>query len=377
MLAARLSFAILLSLGFVVVFNYFFGESRAGLFGRGILFGSFLLFGLFTVLTRCAVFALVDKSSKRQRWLFVTTSLVSPLLQKDLISQHFRGQCSFLMEPEGSHKEHSWENLDGVLNEKWSHIVIAEREQLPSTVLQRLMKAKFESFRIIDLFDFYEEQWRKVPLYHVDNTWFLLNDGFKLFGNPIGLRFKRLMDIGFASFGALVSMPIMLIVAVMVKLESKGPIIYKQERTGKNGKSFTIFKFRTMSTDAEKNGAVWASVNDPRVTRIGNFLRKSRLDELPQFFNIIEGSMSFVGPRPERPEFNTNLATEIDFYDLRHLVHPGLTGWAQVMYPYGASIEDAREKLQYDLYYIKNHSVWLDISIILKTIKIVVMGKGR
>jgi lipopolysaccharide/colanic/teichoic acid biosynthesis glycosyltransferase len=169
----------------------------------------------------------------------------------------------------------------------------------------------------------------------------------------------------------------MLITAVLIRLESSGGAIYKQVRTGKDGKDFTIFKFRSMRSDAEKNGAQWASQNDSRVTRIGNFIRKTRIDELPQLFNILRGTMSFIGPRPERPEFNRSLEKELSFYNLRHIVQPGLTGWAQVLYPYGASLEDAKEKLQYDLFYIKNYSLWMDISIVLKTITVVVFGRGR
>jgi lipopolysaccharide/colanic/teichoic acid biosynthesis glycosyltransferase len=153
-----------------------------------------------------------------------------------------------------------------------------------------------------------------------------------------------------------------------IKLESKGKVIYKQQRVGLNNKVFNVYKFRTMQENAEQNGAVWASVNDPRITKIGILLRKTRLDEIPQFLNILIGNMSFVGPRPERPEFVEQLKQEIPFYNERHLIKPGLTGWAQINYPYGASVADAKEKLQYDLFYIKNQSVALDISIILKTI---------
>lgn len=177
--------------------------------------------------------------------------------------------------------------------------------------------------------------------------------------------------------GLLLSLPISLITAILIKVDSKGPVFYKQERVGKNGKTIEVIKFRSMRTDAEKDGKpIWATAEDDRTTRVGRIIRKIRVDEIPQFWNIIKGEMMFVGPRPERPHFVSQLADEIQFYEHRHLVAPGLTGWAQVKYPYGASVEDARQKLQYDLYYIKNQSLPLDMVIIFETIKTVLFGKG-
>jgi lipopolysaccharide/colanic/teichoic acid biosynthesis glycosyltransferase len=169
----------------------------------------------------------------------------------------------------------------------------------------------------------------------------------------------------------------MLVTALLIKIESPGDILFRQIRTGKDGEPFSIFKFRSMRSDAEKDGAQWASKNDQRVTRVGKFIRLTRIDELPQLLNIFRGEMSFIGPRPERPEFNTLLEKEIPYYEMRHLVNPGLTGWAQVLYPYGASVEDSKEKLQYELYYIKNYSLLLDLQIVLKTVGVVLLGRGR
>ena len=169
----------------------------------------------------------------------------------------------------------------------------------------------------------------------------------------------------------------MALVSLFIKLESRGPVIYRQVRTGLGGQEFEMLKFRSMSDDAERNGPQWAQKSDPRVTRVGRAIRLLRIDELPQLFNVLKGEMSFIGPRPERPVFNETLEKEIPLYNLRHLVRPGITGWAQVMRPYGASVEDAREKLQYDLYYIKNYSVLLDIGIVFKTLRVVLLGKGR
>jgi exopolysaccharide biosynthesis polyprenyl glycosylphosphotransferase len=179
-----------------------------------------------------------------------------------------------------------------------------------------------------------------------------------------------------ALIGASLSLPIIVVTAILIKIESRGPVFYKQERIGKNGRPFVLMKFRSMKMDAEKAGPVWASKQDDRTTRVGRIIRKVRIDEIPQFWNILRGEMSFVGPRPERPHFVDQLALEIPYYAQRHLIAPGLTGWAQIKYPYGASIEDAREKLQYDLFYIKNHSLLLDAIILFETIKIILFGRG-
>jgi len=179
-----------------------------------------------------------------------------------------------------------------------------------------------------------------------------------------------------AFFGAILSLPIVLATAIAIKLESPGPVLYRQERVGENGRTFMVMKFRSMRTDAEKDGPVWAQTGDNRATRIGRIIRKIRVDEIPQFWNILKGDMNFVGPRPERPHFVKQLAEEIPYYEQRHLIAPGLTGWAQIKYPYGASIEDARQKLQYDLYYIKNQSLLLDAIILFETVKTILFGRG-
>jgi exopolysaccharide biosynthesis polyprenyl glycosylphosphotransferase len=188
---------------------------------------------------------------------------------------------------------------------------------------------------------------------------------------------REVVHRGLALIGFIVSLPIAILTAVLIKLDSKGEIFYRQERVGKNGRIFKVIKFRSMKTDAEADGKpVWATTEDERVTRVGRVIRKIRVDEIPQFWNIIKGEMSFVGPRPERPHFVEQLAGEIPFYEHRHLVAPGLTGWAQIKYPYGASVEDARQKLQYDLYYIKNQSLALDLVIVFETVKTVLLSKG-
>jgi exopolysaccharide biosynthesis polyprenyl glycosylphosphotransferase len=188
---------------------------------------------------------------------------------------------------------------------------------------------------------------------------------------------KRVFDLLVSLSLLTVTSPIMLITAILIKLESHGPVFYRQERIGQHGRPFSIFKFRSMRADAEKDGRPqWARKNDDRITLIGRFIRRTRIDELPQVFNVFMGEMSFVGPRPERPYFVADLNRKIPYYGVRHIVKPGITGWAQVRYPYGASVEDSLEKLQYDLYYVKNHSLFLDLMILTQTVQVVLWGQG-
>jgi sugar transferase (PEP-CTERM system associated) len=381
-LMGRSFIAISFTLAFVVSAHYFGGRERAGIFGRGILIGSTILFGVLASFYRSVLASWLTRTFRKARWLFVTTRSLYNLVKQDLEKNPFRGQVFFLLNNHQAHDDKNilgtWhENMQETLKAKWSSIVVALDDQTPEELIEKLMMARFDANNVRDLVQFYEEIWQKVPLFYLGSRWFLLTEGFHLLGNPIRLRLKRLMDVTISSAILILTAPLMLLTFIAIRLDSPGNAIYKQVRTGRDGRDFVIYKFRSMRNDAEKNGAQWAKQNDARITRIGNFLRKTRIDELPQLFNILQGSMSFVGPRPERPEFNTSLEKELSFYNLRHMVQPGLTGWAQVSYPYGASLEDAKEKLQYDLYYIKNYTLWLDISIVLKTITVVFFGRGR
>ncbi|HKJ05211.1 MAG TPA: TIGR03013 family XrtA/PEP-CTERM system glycosyltransferase [Geopsychrobacteraceae bacterium] len=254
-------------------------------------------------------------------------------------------------------------------------IIIALAEQRGVMPVSELLKCRFSGIDIVDSSSFYEEMTGKVLVNNVHPGWFIYASGFEI--DLIALYGKRILDIIFSALGALLSLPVMLVVALVVKLDSPGPVLFRQIRVGKNENIFELYKFRTMREDAEsQTGAVWAMDNDPRVTKVGRFLRKARLDELPQFFNVLKGDMAFVGPRPERPEFVLELYQLLPYYAKRHALKPGVTGWAQVNYPYGASVEDALEKLKYDLYYIKNYSIFLDILIIMETVQVVLFGKG-
>ena len=262
-----------------------------------------------------------------------------------------------------------------VKRENIDRIVVAigdRRGQFPTEELLRLSLSGDVS--IEESASFYERLTGRVLLDLIRPSWLIFSSrGRRARLNEIACA---VMHRSVALVGAILSLPIALVTALLIKIESRGPVFYKQERVGKNGRPFTLMKFRSMRVDAEKNGPVWAQTEDDRTTRIGRIIRKIRVDEIPQFWNILRGDMNFVGPRPERQHFISQLAQEISFYEQRHLIAPGLTGWAQIKYPYGASVEDARRKLEYDLYYIKNQSITLDATIMFETIKTILLGRG-
>jgi sugar transferase (PEP-CTERM system associated) len=265
---------------------------------------------------------------------------------------------------------------DVIRNEKIDRVVIAVRERRGAFPTEALLKMSLAGdISIEECTSFFERITGKV---HVD----MLRPSWLIFAgrrrdSPIKAAFREALHRFLGFVGFVLSLPIALLTAVLIKLDSRGPVFYKQERVGRNGRIFSVIKFRSMKTDAESDGKpMWAASNDDRVTRVGRVIRKLRIDEIPQFWNILKGEMNFVGPRPERPHFVEQLATEIPYYVHRHLVAPGLTGWAQIKYPYGASVDDAIQKLQYDLYYIKNQSLTLDLVIVFETIKTVLFGKG-
>ena len=253
-------------------------------------------------------------------------------------------------------------------------IVVALDDRRQGLPLDEVIECKMYGYRILEVPAFYERQLGKIRLDALHPSNVIFADGFTQ--AILKKTEKRILDIVLSLIMLLLSLPIMLITAVAILLESGAPVLYRQERVGHRGEPFVLFKFRSMGTDAEDNGAVWARNYDDRVTRVGGIIRKFRIDELPQLFNVLKGDMSFVGPRPERPEFVAELVAAIPYYDLRHYIKPGITGWAQVSYPYGASIKDAREKLQYDLYYLKNYTIFLDLNILLQTIQVILWGKG-
>lgn len=246
-------------------------------------------------------------------------------------------------------------------------LVVALSERRGAFPIKEILDCKLQGIRVEDWPTFYEKLTGKIFIENLRPSWLIFSDGFTR--NSLTRMVKRMADVLVASFGLLFALPLMLLIAICIKLDSSGPVLFRQERVGEKGKIFILYKFRTMIVDAEKeSGPVWSQTLDPRTTRVGRFLRRIGMDELPQLFNVLKGDMSFVGPRPERPHFVQDLQEKIPYYAQRLVVKPGITGWAQVRYGYGSSLEDAIEKLQYDLYYIKNMSLFLDLLIILSTI---------
>jgi sugar transferase (PEP-CTERM system associated) len=254
-------------------------------------------------------------------------------------------------------------------------IVVALDDRRKGIPIDAILQCKMHGLRIIEVSDFCERQLGKIRLDSLHPSNVIFADGFTQ--AVAKTTSKRLCDIVVSSVLLLATAPLMLLVALAILVETGRPILYRQERVGLRGRPFTLYKFRSMRVDAEQDGvARWASSGDDRITRVGSIIRRMRFDELPQLFNVFKGDMSFVGPRPERPEFVSELRHSIPYYELRHHVKPGITGWAQVRYPYGASIKDSREKLQYDLYYLKNYSVFLDFAIVLQTVEVILWRKG-
>lgn len=257
-----------------------------------------------------------------------------------------------------------------------SEIILAVRDRRGGGMpVQALLECKLRGIHILELSSFFERENGHLQLDSMNASWMILAEGFTQ--GMLRDTVKRLFDLLVSAAVLAVTLPIMALAALLIKLESPGPVLYRQERVGQGGRPFTILKFRSMCVDAEKDGKPrWAGQNDSRITLVGRIIRRTRIDELPQIFNVFFGEMSFVGPRPERPYFVQDLTQKIPYYGVRHTVKPGITGWAQVRYPYGASDEDAMHKLQYDLYYVKNHSLFLDLMILFQTAQVVLWGKG-
>ncbi|WP_334223751.1 TIGR03013 family XrtA/PEP-CTERM system glycosyltransferase [Thiosocius teredinicola] len=279
--------------------------------------------------------------------------------------------------PDNRRISHDRRLMEMVLDYEVDEIVVAPDDRRLRLPVDEILDCKMSGTMVLDLLSFFEKETSRIKLDVLHPSWIFFSEGFRLSG--LAQSSKRVLDLAVGILIFSLSWPLMLLVAAAIKIESggRGPILFHQTRVGLNGETFRVHKFRSMRTDAEADGvARWATKNDSRITRVGAFIRKTRLDELPQVFNVLMGEMSLVGPRPERPEFVEQLEKEIPFYSERHRVKPGLTGWAQLCYPYGATIDDARNKLEFDLYYVKNASAFLDLIILLETVEVVLWGKG-
>ncbi len=273
------------------------------------------------------------------------------------------------------HQQQDESLLDLCRRYRVDELVVAVRERRGRLPVKELLECKLHEISVIDITGFLERERRQMRLDSLNTSSLVFGEGFRQNGTRTTV--KRGFDIAVSVALLLVTLPIMLATAVAIKLESAGPVFFCQQRVGLGNQPYWLYKFRSMREDAEKDGVpIWAQQDDDRVTRVGRVIRKLRIDELPQILNVLKGEMSFVGPRPERPLFVERLGEEIPYYRARHTVPPGITGWAQICYPYGASIEDARQKLQYDLYYIKNHTLFLDLVILIRTVAVVLFGQG-
>lgn len=354
------------------------------LIGRGIFFILLTMMGIFLVL-RLLYFYEVKKRQLNQKILIIGTGALAKSIAENVLENFESGFSVIgfisddpakvgtpLVNPSiiGDYSMLS----EVVQRERPDRIIVALEERRGRFPLSQLLDLKLRGVTIEDGAGFYEHLTGKLHVESLNPSNIIFSGGFKKSRITMGL--KRIVEF-FVSFVLVVLFaPLLLIAPIFIKLESSGPVFYSQERVGKNGRKFKLFKFRSMVENAEEDGPVWACENDSRITRVGRWLRKTRLDEVPQVINILKGDMSFVGPRPERPFFVEQLKKEIPYYDHRHTVQPGVTGYAQIRYPYGASKEDAMEKLKYDIYYIKYLSLVFDLFIIFETAKVVLFGKG-
>jgi len=367
--------------GYLVASDWLWYLGASSVLTTGTVFGVFLLGAI-----RSVFFAAAGKERFKRKVLVLGAGLRARQILEDLRTPFNRKGfilTGFVALPDEP-VEISRDNLldipttihDYILQHPVNEIVVAVDDRRKGLPMEDLLECKMEGVKIVDGATFYERESRKVALEMVTRGWLVFTDGFTV-SSVFGFG-KRSLDILAASILLLAGAPLMLLTAIAIKIEDglKAPVFYSQERVGLNGKGFSVYKFRSMITDAEKDGAVWASQNDVRVTKVGDFIRKVRIDELPQIFNVLNGTMAFVGPRPERPVFVEQLSEKIPLYSERHRVKPGLTGWAQLCFAYADNEEDTREKLRFDLYYIKNQSLLLDLLVIIQTVEVVLFKKG-
>ncbi|MDP2110684.1 MAG: TIGR03013 family PEP-CTERM/XrtA system glycosyltransferase [Thiobacillus sp.] len=382
-LLQRLGLSFMLGLVTMSLLFYFF---PALLVGRGAFLLSFGLALLGILLSRALFIRWARMGAFKTRALVIGTGSRAAHIEALLAKRGQAGNVRVLgYLPMGG--SHHFVNHDRILDTKEplpelvarlqiSEVILAVRDRRSGGLpVQDLLQCKLRGIRILELSSFFERENGHLQLDSMNPSWMILAEGFHQ--GMLRDTIKRLFDLVVSAAMLAVCLPIMVLTALLIKLESAGPVLYRQERVGQGSRNFTILKFRSMCVDAEKDGKPrWARQNDSRVTLTGRVIRRTRIDELPQVFNVFFGDMSFVGPRPERPYFVQDLTQKIPYYGVRHTVKPGITGWAQVRYAYGATDEDAMHKLQYDLYYVKNHSLFLDLMILFQTAQVVLWGKG-
>ncbi|MDH5719214.1 MAG: sugar transferase [Spirochaetia bacterium] len=371
---------------FLIIFIFLRYET--GIYGRVVLSMGIIIYTLPAFIIRLVLYYISIKSVKNLCTLFISGKTGAEKFVFEANNNNPKLSFKILLPSESYKKKYekfinkkqiagTINDLDKILKKSWSSIVFGIKSELSAESIKNLLKKRLNGIRVYELSEFYEINWQKIPIHYLNDNWFVFSQGFYLLHNKISLRLKYISDKILAFILLLLTFPLSFFILILIRLESRGNAIYKQKRIGLNGKNFTLYKFRSMYINSETNEAVWAKKDDERATKIGKILRLTRMDEIPQLVNVLKGDMSFVGPRPERPEFFKLLEKNIPFYRLRHIVKPGLTGWAQVKYSYASSIDDTEKKLEYDIYYIKHCSFFLDAEIILKTIRVVLFSRGR
>lgn len=352
--------------------------------GRGIFLINLFLLILLIVSWRLVYNWILKTKKFDQKIVFVGTGDLVQMLAKEIQGKKDSGfQVIGIIDNSSTQNNTSslpllgnYEQLSEIVKtNNVGRIVVTLKERRGTFPANELLKCRLKGVEVEEGISFYERLTGKLLVDNLYPSWLIFSPGFKK--SEIRKAMKRLTGVAISAIGLLLSSPLAVITAIAIKLDSPGPVIFKQERVGENGRNFNLLKLRSMIQNAEENGeAVWATENDPRITKVGRIIRKLRIDEIPQMLNVLRGDMNFVGPRPERPQFVEELEKQIPYYSQRHSVKPGITGWAQIMYPYGSSVEDAREKLHYDLYYIKNMRIFFDLMILFNTIKTILFGRG-
>ena len=323
------------------------------------------------------------KYVKKQNVLIFGSNHIENNVQEDLIcdlNYDYKGYISNNVNKATKYLLGSYDDMEKIIKEQGIDMLVIVEEignEDFKKYLKRIFDLKINGLKVLSYRDFNESIQKKIDITKIDEEWLLESNGFDILNNESQKNIKRVFDLIIAVILIIMTIPILLITAIIIKLESPGPIVFKQFRIGKNMKKFKIYKFRSMRVHDSDKYSKYTLNNDERVTRFGKFIRKTRIDELPQLFCVLKGTMSFVGPRPEWDELVEEYEKKIPYYNLRHLIKPGITGWAQVMYPYGECVEDAQRKLEYDIYYLKNQDFLMDILTIMKTAKIVIFGKGK
>jgi len=378
----RVVISALLALIMMTVIFYAFPET---FLGRGAFGLAFAIAIVGVLLSRFGFFAFVNQDTLKRRVLVLGAGrramAIAGLHRTDMRGcqiigyVHVPGEHDQVDSKLVIHRDTTLLEVAAAL--KVDEIVVAVEDRRKNFPVQEILDCRMGGIEVVDILTFIERQLGRVELRLLHPSWLIFSDGFRY--GVMRVITKRLFDVGASLLVLAITWPFMVLASLAILVESggRGPILYRQVRVGENWRLFQLTKFRSMRVDAEADGvARWAKKNDDRVTKVGRFMRKTRIDELPQLFNVLKGDMSFVGPRPERPNFVEQLSVQIPFYAERHRVKPGITGWAQISYAYGASEEDAMQKLQYDLYYVKNYSLFLDLLILLQTAEVVLWGRG-